>query len=70
MSEAVKEIELWPCSYQAQCRVRNCRAKATTVARAVDSIGCPITQYELCAVHAEQVAERERAQGREIVIRG
>jgi hypothetical protein len=69
MSEAVKEIELWLCGYQAQCRAKNCRARATIVARSVDLIGHPIDQYELCAVHAEQVAERERAKGRGIVRR-
>jgi hypothetical protein len=70
MSEEVKEIEFWPCGYQAQCKVRNCRAKATTIARSVDLIGRPIDQYELCAAHAEQVAERERRKGREVLKRG
>ena len=68
MSNDVKAIELWPCGYQAPCRMKNCKARATVIARAADSIDRPITQYELCAPHAKQVAERERAKGREIVI--
>jgi len=67
MAEDVKAIELWPCGYQAPCKVRNCKAKATTIARAVDAGGRPIRQYELCASHAEQVTEREQGRGREIV---
>ena len=39
------------------------------IARAADSIGRPITQYELCAPHTEQIAERERAKERGIVRR-
>jgi hypothetical protein len=70
MAAEVEEIELWPCGYEARCRVRNCRARATTIARSVDSIGRPMTQYELCMPHAEQVAERERNKGRAIVQRG
>ena len=67
MADDTKTIELWPCRYQAPCRVRNCGRKATTVARSVDSGGRPIKQYELCAAHAGQIAERERGKGREIV---
>jgi hypothetical protein len=62
-----KTIELWPCGYDARCNVRNCKAKATTLARSVDTGGRPMKQYELCAVHAEQVAQREKGRGREIV---
>ena len=69
IDDQTKEIELWPCGYQAQCRVKNCKAKATTIARGADSIGRPTGQYELCAVHAEQVAERERGKGRGIIRR-
>ena len=69
MAADAKIIDLWPCGYQAPCKVRNCRAPATTLARLVDSGGRPIRQYELCQVHAEQVAERERDKGRQIVAR-
>ncbi len=58
-------IELWPCGYQAPCKVKSCKLKATTIAAG----GRPRKQYELCAVHAEQIAERERAKGREIARR-
>jgi hypothetical protein len=66
LSDEVKTIELGPCGYHAQCRVKNCKAKATTIAHGVDAGGRPHTQYELCTVHAGQIAERERAKGREI----
>jgi hypothetical protein len=65
----VKVIELWSCRYDAPCKVKNCRARATTIARSVDAGGRPERQYELCAIHTEQVVERERAKGREIVRR-
>jgi hypothetical protein len=70
LPDEVKVIELWPCRYDAPCKVRNCRARATTIARSVDAGGRPRRQYELCAVHTEQVSERERAKGRDIVTRG
>jgi hypothetical protein len=47
--------------------VKNCKAKATIIARAADSIGWPITQYELRTPPAKQIAEREWAKRREIV---
>jgi hypothetical protein len=68
-TETAKAIELWPCGYDAPCKVKSCRARATTIARSADAGGRPMRQYELCAVHAEQVAERERGKGREIVKR-
>jgi len=52
-------LEFWPCGYSAQCRVKNCKARATTLARSVDNGGRPLKQYELCTPHVEQVAERE-----------
>jgi hypothetical protein len=67
--DETKAIELWPCGYNARCSVKNCRATATTIARSVDIHGRPIRQYDLCQVHCEQVTERERAKGREIVKR-
>jgi len=69
LSGEIKTIELGPCGYNAQCRVKNCKTKATVIARSIDTGGRPDRQYELCAPHAEQVAERERAKGREIVDR-
>jgi hypothetical protein len=39
MVEETKTIELWPCRYDARCNVRHCKAKATTLARSVDSGG-------------------------------
>jgi hypothetical protein len=57
-------IELWPCGYDTRCNVRNCRAKATTLARSIDGGGRPIKQYELCSIHADQVVQREKLRGR------
>jgi hypothetical protein len=69
LPDEVKTIELWACRYDAACKVHNCRARATTIARSMDSDGRHIHQYELCQTHAEQIAEREREKGREIVRR-
>jgi hypothetical protein len=49
-------IELRRCLYQVRCNARACQAKATIIARSVDVGGRPMKQYELCDVHAEQVA--------------
>jgi len=46
------------------------KAKATMIAHSVDAGGRPHRQHELCQVHTEQVTERERAKGREIVTGG
>jgi hypothetical protein len=69
-ADETKAIELWPCGYEARCKVKHCKATATIIARSVDSGGRPFKQYELCQVHCEQVAEREKGRGREIVKRG
>jgi hypothetical protein len=50
------------CGYDARCNVRDCKAKATTLARSVD-LGRPMKQYELCSVHADEVAQREKLRG-------
>jgi hypothetical protein len=63
MPDDTKPIELWQCGYDVRCNVRNCRAKATVLGRSLDSGNRPIKQYELCSVHADQVAQRERGRG-------
>jgi hypothetical protein len=66
LTDETKTIELWPCGYDARYNVQNCEAKATTLARSVDTGGRPMKQYELCSVHADQVAQREKLKSREI----
>jgi hypothetical protein len=60
-------IELRRCLYSVRCNVQACQAKATMIARSVDAGGRPMRQYEVCDVHAEQVATRERAKGRKVI---
>jgi hypothetical protein len=48
----VAEIQLLTCGYSAQCTVRNCPARAATIARYIDDGGAPLRQRELCARHA------------------
>jgi hypothetical protein len=67
MADETKTFELRHCSYKAQCRVKNCKSRATIITRAADSIGRPITQYKLYQPYAERIAERKRAKGREII---
>jgi hypothetical protein len=69
VADETKAIEFWPCGYHAQCRAKNCKARATTIARSVDGGGRPMRQYELCSAHADQIAEREQGKGREVVRR-
>jgi hypothetical protein len=66
---AVKTIELLPCGYHKGCRVNNCKRRAIVIARSYDSGGRPLKQYELCQQHADQVVEREKGRGRDIVTR-
>jgi hypothetical protein len=37
------------------------------IARSVDAGGRPMKQYEVCDVHAEQLAVRERGKGRKVI---
>jgi hypothetical protein len=60
-------IELRRCLYRVRCNVRACHVNATMIARSVDAGGRPMRQYELCDVHGEQVARRERAKGRKVM---
>jgi hypothetical protein len=69
MADQVHVIEFWRCLYDAPCRAKNCHAKATQIARSMDSGGRPLRQYEVCDAHAAQVAEREKGRGREVVKR-
>ena len=69
MAANAKTLELWPCQYYAPCKVRDCKAKATTIARSIDASGRPLRQRELCQTHAEQISAQEHAKGREIVTR-
>jgi len=55
-------VELGRCEYVAPCRKKNCRQRATTIARKIDKVGRFIRQIELCDRHAEIVAEREAAE--------
>jgi hypothetical protein len=66
MADETRAIELLNCGYKARCRAKNCKARATIIARAADVIGRPITRYELCAPHADQIVDRERTKDREI----
>jgi hypothetical protein len=47
------EIQLLACGYPARCYVRQCQARATTLARYTDHQGRPLRQRELCDRHAE-----------------
>jgi hypothetical protein len=42
MANDTKTIELWPCRYEARCKVRNCRGRATTIARVTDGDHGPL----------------------------
>jgi hypothetical protein len=68
-AEPIYAIELWSCRYDAPCKVRSCQAKATVIARSIDSGGRPRRQHELCDQHTQAIAERERGKGRQIIDR-
>jgi len=60
-------VELHRCEYVTRCHAKNCRQRATTIARMIDKVGRFIRQIELCDRHAEVVAERERGRGLNVV---
>jgi len=44
LSNETKTIEVLLCGHNAQCRVKNCKARATVILRGLDSIGRPTKQ--------------------------
>jgi hypothetical protein len=67
LSNETKAIEVLPCGYQTQCKVRSCKAQATTILRGVDGRGHPTVQWEVCTPHSEQTIVREASKGRAVV---
>jgi hypothetical protein len=67
LSNETKTIELLPCGYQTQCKVKNCKVPATTILRGLDGRGHPTVQWEVCTPHSEVVIEREARKGRAVV---
>lgn len=57
---AVKDMEIAPCRHDAQCSARRCDANATVIARAFDTSGTPVRQYDLCSEHGLLIARREK----------
>lgn len=47
-----EEIQLLACGYSAECSARQCKARATTLARYTDAYGRALRQRELCERHA------------------
>jgi hypothetical protein len=67
MAEDTKTIEVLRCQYRSPCRVKGCKAQATTILRGLDSIGRPTKQWECCTSHSEAVIVREAQRGRNVV---
>jgi hypothetical protein len=67
LSSETKTIEVLPCGYNAQCRVKNCKDRATVILRGLNSIGRPTKQWECCTSHSEAVILREAQRGRNVV---
>jgi len=61
-------VQLHRCQYATRCQAKNCRERATTIARKLDAVG-RFVQSELCDHHAGVVAERERGRGLEVDVR-
>jgi len=60
-------VELHRCESVTRCHAKNCRQRATTIARKLDAVGRFIRQIELCDRHAEVVSTRERGRGLRVV---
>ena len=70
MADETKTIGLGSSRYRSLYRGMELQAPPKPIAKSYDSGGRPLRQHELCQRHADQVVERERAKGREIVSRG
>jgi hypothetical protein len=55
----IREIKIGSCLFDAKCSARRRRRPARVVARAFDTGGRPVKQYELCLEHGRHIAERE-----------
>jgi hypothetical protein len=53
-------IELWPCGYTAKCSAPECRRRATTILRYLDSQGRPDHQTDACETHASELSAELR----------
>jgi hypothetical protein len=47
-----RQVELWPCGYTAKCSTPECRRRATTILRYLDSQERPDHQVNACDTHA------------------
>lgn len=47
------ELQLLACGYDARCSQRQCRERATVLARWTDNQGRPLRQRELCERHGQ-----------------
>ena len=64
--EQPSRIELRRCLYLPCAAPVAVAPKPPRSSRSVDCGGRPMKQYELCYIHANQVAERERAERRKV----
>jgi hypothetical protein len=58
-------VELWPCGYTARCSAPECRRRATTILRYLDSQERADHQADACDTHASELlrcAESDRPQ--------
>jgi hypothetical protein len=53
-------VELWPCGYTAKCSAPECRRRATTILRYLDSQERPDRQTDTCDNHARELSAELR----------
>jgi hypothetical protein len=53
-------IELWPCGYPVRCSARECRQRATTILRYLDSQERPDHQTDARDIHASEICAELR----------
>jgi hypothetical protein len=50
-----REVALWACGYAARCAANECRRRATTILRYLDSQWCSDRQTDACDTHAREL---------------
>jgi hypothetical protein len=55
-----RKVELWPCGCDARCSARECRRRASTILRYLDTQERPDHQTEACDAHTNELCAELR----------
>jgi hypothetical protein len=64
--EDASETHLYKLDYPSPCKIKECRSRATTLARGFDSMGRSMGQIELCDPHAKGLKLKRHVDDRRV----